>query len=501
MTVYYTPTQIVQFYPMDTLEAQRKAAKAPTSGPKAEGEPTWVDIFRKAGLNPQGPKDIGDGIQYEMLCPRDLFHSTPGHTTALFVTFWYDGKLRHMECRHDHCDGWTTARFVSFSRALGFTIPGEEMEEEEDQSTGTPEAPEIVWPDVIEEGVQGSTVSLKGVSDTNLTRFLISADELGRLDIPPREYAVEPWLPMSGLTMCHGYRGTIKTWLAMYIAGCVAKGIPCFSYQVPMPRKVWIIDGEMPLVVLKERCNLLWGTKPKGLWFLGAERLNQDGIRLNLNSPDGQEWFFRLLDEAKGTDQYPDLIIGDNRSTLLLGRKANDNDEVDNIMDFDLKLRFRGHAVFWVEHEGKDATKGSRGASRAEDPFDYIMALKKEAAGVLMSFTKTRGVDPNPDKVLIRLESYFQQDALGALNPRIRLVAAGAEAEALPMYVRQLIILYRKAPKTQREYGVALGTTSQAAGRTIKSLRERGFVKTTAYELTPKAVRIISDYADWEDAS
>lgn len=330
--------------------------------------------------------------------------------------------------------------------------------------------------------------------EEDLTHLLISAHDMGDLDIPPREYAIEPWMPLSGLAMVHAARGVGKTWFGMYVAGCVAMGTPCFSYPVPKGRKAWIVDGELPLVVLKERCNMLWGEKPENLWFLSSERLSQSKVRLNLNSKEWQGWFFRLLDQAQAKGKCPELIVFDNRSTLLFGREANNNDHVDAILDFDLQLRFRGLAVLWIEHEGKVEGKGSRGASRAEDPMDYILGLKGEPEGFSVTFTKTRGIEPVPNTVLVRLEPYSERDLHGGLRHRLRLTEQAAGTGGIPTYMRTLICLHGKTPKTQKELGAILGMSSQAAGKRVKDLRERGLVQSDNYSLSPKGLAVVSKY-------
>lgn len=119
----YTPKEIAAVFPMDAVENAKNPRKTGNTRPRAEGEPPWVDIFRKANLNPQGPIDLADGTRYEMLCIRDLAHSAPGHGTAMRATFWPDNRLRSIECWHHHCNGWKMPEFVQLFKTLGYENP------------------------------------------------------------------------------------------------------------------------------------------------------------------------------------------------------------------------------------------------------------------------------------------------------------------------------------------------------------------------------------------
>ena len=114
---------IAATFPPDVVKIPKAHRAGGPPQPKAEGEPPFVDLFRKLDLNPQGPKDIDGGTQYDMLCLRDHTHSVPGDPTGMWATFWPDGGLRYWGCRHAHCDGLLIPDWVALARERGLDVP------------------------------------------------------------------------------------------------------------------------------------------------------------------------------------------------------------------------------------------------------------------------------------------------------------------------------------------------------------------------------------------
>ena len=79
---------------------------------------------------------------------------------------------------------------------------------------------------------------------------------------PPREQLLAPWLPAKGLAMVYGPRGIGKTHLTLGIAYAVASGGSFLGWQAPRPRRVLVVDGEMPAVALQERMAAIVAAAP-----------------------------------------------------------------------------------------------------------------------------------------------------------------------------------------------------------------------------------------------
>src|SRR5262245_25397260 len=76
-------------------------------------------------------------------------------------------------------------------------------------------------------------------------------------EFPPREQMLAPWLPVKGLAMIHAPRGIGKTQIALGAAWAVATGTGFLKWTAPQPRRVLILDGEMPAVTLQERLRVI----------------------------------------------------------------------------------------------------------------------------------------------------------------------------------------------------------------------------------------------------
>jgi hypothetical protein len=55
--------------------------------------------------------------------------------------------------------------------------------------------------------------------------------------------------------MLYSKRGVGKTFIALSIAYAVASGGKCLRWESPKPRRVLLIDGEMPLETLQSRAT------------------------------------------------------------------------------------------------------------------------------------------------------------------------------------------------------------------------------------------------------
>jgi len=84
------------------------------------------------------------------------------------------------------------------------------------------------------------------------------------LAIKPREMILDPIIPEKGLAMLYASRGTGKTHVALGIAFAVATGSKFLRWNAPKPRRVLLIDGEMPAAALQERLACIVASAPNG---------------------------------------------------------------------------------------------------------------------------------------------------------------------------------------------------------------------------------------------
>ena len=149
----------------------------------------------------------------------------------------------------------------------------------------------------------------------NLRQFL-------SLEIKPREMLLDPILPEKGSAMVYAVRGTGKTHVALGIGFAVATGTAFLKWKAPKPRRVLLIDGEMPAAALQERLASIVASAPdvqfdpQNIQILAGDLIENGGIG-NLALPDVQAEIDRWLDGV-------DLLVLDNLSSLTAVIRDND---------------------------------------------------------------------------------------------------------------------------------------------------------------------------------
>lgn len=200
---------------------------------------------------------------------------------------------------------------------------------------------------------------------------LYSAEALLRLAIPPREMVVGPILPERGLAMLYAARGIGKTFVSLTLAHAIASGGRALRWQAPRPRRVCIVDGEMPLVALQERLRAI---------VAGGDARMPDPDHLVLLAADAQEHGLPDLSTDEGWEaiapviEPAEVIVLDNLSTLARSGRENEAESWAVMQHRLLSLRRAGKTVLLVHHAGKGG--GQRGTSRREDVLDTVIALR-----------------------------------------------------------------------------------------------------------------------------
>ncbi|WP_439402672.1 AAA family ATPase [Bradyrhizobium sp. DASA03068] len=199
--------------------------------------------------------------------------------------------------------------------------------------------------------------------------------------------------PKKALEWCAS-RGTGKTHVALGIAYAVATGTEFLRWNAPKPRRVLLIDGEMPASALQERlASIVAGTtvEPEDdmLRILAGDLIEEGGVG-NLAAPEIQAKLDHLLRDI-------DFLILDNLSCLTSVVRDNDAESWGPMQGWLLQLRRRGISVLIVHHSGKGGQQ--RGTSRREDVLDTSISLRRpsdytpvEGARFEVHLEKARGV-------------------------------------------------------------------------------------------------------------
>jgi putative DNA primase/helicase len=194
--------------------------------------------------------------------------------------------------------------------------------------------------------------------------------------------------------MLYAARGTGKTLFALGIGFAAATGTKFLKWSAPKPRRVLLVDGEMPAAALQERLARQIASAPEidlnpdNFKILAADLIEPGGIG-NLALRDIQDELERWLDAV-------DLVVLDNLSSLTTVVRDNDAESWGPIQEWLLKLRRRGISVLIVHHAGKGGQQ--RGTSRREDVLDTSISLRRptdysstEGARFEIHLEKTRG--------------------------------------------------------------------------------------------------------------
>jgi DNA-binding NarL/FixJ family response regulator len=239
------------------------------------------------------------------------------------------------------------------------------------------------------------------------------------MDIPPRETLLSPWLACQSLSMVYARRGTGKTLLALSIAYAVASGAGVLGWQIPKPRKVLYVDGEMLAAPLQERLADI---------VRGSEREPKPGM-LNVLTPDLQKTFMPNLATVSGQDALDeaipkgtDLIILDSLSSLVRGEaRENDAESWTPVATWALAQRVAGRSVLFLHHAGKSGAQ--RGTSKREDLLDVVLALRSptehrphSGAKFEIHIEKSRSLC----KEFVPIEAELIQSAAGGLSWAMR---------------------------------------------------------------------------------
>jgi putative DNA primase/helicase len=195
--------------------------------------------------------------------------------------------------------------------------------------------------------------------------------------------------------MLYAARGTGKTHVALGIAFAVATGTAFLKWRAPKPRRVLLIDGEMPAAALQERLAGIVAGNPQAvvdsdcIKILAGDLIEEGGIG-NLASPEVQAELEPWLEGIE-------LLVLDNLSSLTAVIRDNDAESWGPIQNWLLRLRRRGISVLIVHHAGKGGQQ--RGTSRREDVLDTSISLRRpsdydptQGARFEVHLEKARGV-------------------------------------------------------------------------------------------------------------
>jgi len=196
---------------------------------------------------------------------------------------------------------------------------------------------------------------------------------------PAPEWIIKGVLPRAELVVLYGESGSGKTFIALQMAACIARGVPWRNHKVRQGRVVYVaaegaggfrnrcrayaqhqdLDlADMPLGVIADVPNLL---------------LKDDALAL-----------------AKGIGRA-DVIFVDTWAQTTPGGNENSGEDMGKALSHCKGIRrATGALVVLVHHSGKDASKGARGWSGLRAAADAELEVVRGATGRLLRTGKQK---------------------------------------------------------------------------------------------------------------
>lgn len=286
-------------------------------------------------------------------------------------------------------------------------------------------------------------------------------------ELPPVEHIVRPWLVVGGIAMIYGPRGVSKTNVTMGLALAIAEGEPFLGHEVPRPRHVLYVDGEMQQTLVQSRLRKFEAHTSRARAQERLHYLNYADEEGGIEDLGREESAGRKLIERELKKHAAAVLIIDNKSSLLKAGDENSAESYQVFNDWLLSLRAKGITTILVHHAGKrraDGTLAQRGTSRVEDVMDTIVQLDqagKPHEGVIpvtWTWEKFRSFTPNEPTFGLRVH---YDDA--AMLAWLELGEAEGPGKESPEWL--------SAARDLREQGVSFRTIGQTLGVSYSTVR------------------------------
>ena len=319
-------------------------------------------------------------------------------------------------------------------------------------------------------------------------KFPISSSaDVSRLAVAPN-FLIDGWLETDSHGILYAESQSFKSFITIHMAHCIATGKAFCGQDV-------IKSGPVVFVIGEGR-----GGYYRRLKATIDRHGETDDIYLIEAQPNISQ--NEQLQIVKNTveELAPVLIVFDTFSALAIGSDENSNSDIAEVM---ARVRDTGRKVgastIIVHHTGKDASRGSRGASAFSANADFIYKLVrcKDSLFTTLSADKMKDAEP-PKSLTIELEvvdigvpnhqgealtslavcGYEVQDRSDTTKPTKEKSAAQIMRENILEAMLQLNIEYADDPTKQKQRGHSNYKVYKLSVEAIKSaiLETGGYV-------------------------
>jgi KaiC/GvpD/RAD55 family RecA-like ATPase len=206
-----------------------------------------------------------------------------------------------------------------------------------------------------------------------------SVDLATLFKMPPLEWLVHEILPGNGLSFLYGEAGCGKTFLAIDIAGAVARGVAWAGKPTQKGAVLYVATEDFSGLSTRMRayCNehsLDVSSMPFRLWREELDLLDPTSVS-------------HLVDEARLINDLR-LIVIDTFAAAMPGDENASNDVGKAIRSLNRIKQGSQTSILVLHHTGKDETKGMRGWSGLKGAADTIVRVR--SAQTVLSATVER---------------------------------------------------------------------------------------------------------------
>lgn len=202
----------------------------------------------------------------------------------------------------------------------------------------------------------------------------VDLPELCSMTMSPRTFILDPILPVKSIAMLYSWRGSGKTFFTLELTYSIAVGAGnVFCWDIPEPRPVLYVDGEMDSTELQERVRQIVVAHDSKFPDPGMMRFITPDLEERTPEIITAEGRRRIEDQLRGGE----LLILDNLSSLIPSGEERETEDWAIVQEWMLKLRRCGFTTLFCHHAGKGG--GQRGTSNREDVLNLVINLRRPA--------------------------------------------------------------------------------------------------------------------------
>jgi KaiC/GvpD/RAD55 family RecA-like ATPase len=201
-----------------------------------------------------------------------------------------------------------------------------------------------------------------------------------------RAHLLSPWLRQQESVLVWAAAGVGKTLFTLTLALAIAGGGSVLGWTAEQPRRVLVVDGEMPEDDLRDRLVSLAGTvrgidlqaARANLMIMARHGQHPDADFPDFGDPSQHDTILQRIRSYR-----PEVVILDNLSTLATIDDENGAAETQKLVKFLARLKQSRIATIAVHHSNKAGTD-FRGSSMLATTFEAIIGLVRDKGAALL---------------------------------------------------------------------------------------------------------------------